>query len=245
MRRFVLRNREEEGTMKLLMIDQDREWVEMLTGWLRTRGCEVARACDENSAKAVWAQQCPDLVLVDASLQGVDALALCRGMRKIHEAFIFVLSAHPDIQEEVRCLEAGADVYLRKPFSPALLLARIQAVSRRAGWTVPLSSAPLLGGDPLLLDPYTRHVTLNGKTVHLTPHERKLLRLLATNEVCTLEQMVTCLWGEDGKEDLSSIKVCIYHLRHTTVALLNLNNIPPTRRKKASCTSLCHVTCCT
>jgi DNA-binding response OmpR family regulator len=57
-------------------------------------------------------------------------------MRKVHGAFIFALSAHKDIQEEIRCLEAGADVYLRKPFSPALLLARIQAVSRRAGWTL-------------------------------------------------------------------------------------------------------------
>jgi DNA-binding response OmpR family regulator len=192
--------------MKLLMIDQDREWVEMLADWLQTRGYEVARAYDGNCAKARWDQQCPDLVLVDVSLKGVDALALCQGMRKVHEAFIIVLSAHPDIQEEIHCLEAGADVYLRKPFSPALLLARMKAVSRRAGWTLPQSLS-------LHLDLQGRQVTFNGKTTHLTPQESKLLQLLATNEICTLEQMVICLWGYDGKGDLSSIKGCIYHLR--------------------------------
>jgi DNA-binding response OmpR family regulator len=199
--------------MKLLIIDQDRDLVEMLTVWLRTHGCDVARASTAQSAKTVWAQQCPDLVLVDISLKGMDALALCQGMRKIHEAFIFALSAEKDIQEEIRCLEAGADVYMRKPFSPALLLARILAVSRRAGWTLTVPSSPVLAGGPLRLDERHRQVTLNGKTAHLTPHESKLLHLLATNEVCTLEQMVTCLWGDDGKGDISSIKVCIYHLR--------------------------------
>jgi DNA-binding response OmpR family regulator len=192
--------------MKLLIIDQDKDLVEMLSTRLQTHRFDVAHASTEQRAKAVWAEQCPDLVLVDVSPTGMDALALCRNMRKVHDAFIFALSVHKDIQEEIRCLEGGADVYLRKPFSPALLLARIQAISRRAGWTLPPSLS-------LHLDVQRRQVTFNGKTTHLTPQESKLLQLLATNEICTLEQMVICLWGYDGKGDLSSIKGCIYHLR--------------------------------
>ncbi len=116
--------------MNILLIDHDRDLVEMLTAWLRTIGFEVSRAYNEEGVRTEWAKQRPDLVIVDFSLKGMDALALCQEMCNEHDALILVLSKEKSLQDEIRCLEAGADDYLRKPFFPSQLLAHIRAVSR-------------------------------------------------------------------------------------------------------------------
>ena len=122
----------EHVVMKLLIVDTDHHLVEMLTGWLKTRGYEVFRAYTGERAKLVWAEQQPDLVVLDTALRDVDALSMCHEMRKRHDALVIVLTEEKDVQHEIRCLESGADDYLRKPILPAQLLARMHAVSRRA-----------------------------------------------------------------------------------------------------------------
>src|SRR5207248_3016343 len=102
--------------MKLLLIDNDRDLVEMLTGWLKTLGYEVHRAYTGERAMGVWEEQQPDLVILDTALKDVDALAMCHEMRFKHDALVLVMTDANDVQNEVRCLEAGADDYLRKPF---------------------------------------------------------------------------------------------------------------------------------
>ena len=117
--------------MKLLIVDNDRDLVEMLNSWLKTLGYEVYRAYSGERAKVEWEEQKPDLVILDTVLRDVDALDMCREMRHIHDALVLVVTDGKDVQDEVRCLESGADDYLRKPFFPSQLLARIRAVSRR------------------------------------------------------------------------------------------------------------------
>src|SRR5260370_42519262 len=114
--------------MKLLIVDQDRDTVEMLTSWLKTLGYEVYRAYTGERAKTEWEEHKPDLVLVDPVLQDVDALDMCRQLRQRHDALVLALTASQAGQDEVRYLEAGADHYPRKPFFPQQLLARIRAV---------------------------------------------------------------------------------------------------------------------
>src|SRR5436305_7001286 len=118
--------------MKLLVVDSDRDLVEMLTSWLKTLGYEVHRAYTVEHAKAAWLEQEPDLVILDSAIKDADALKMCREMRSHHDALVLVATDGKEVQDEVHCLNAGADDYLRKPFFPSQLLARIRAMSRRA-----------------------------------------------------------------------------------------------------------------
>src|SRR5438128_1488550 len=122
--------------MKLLIIDNDRDSVEMLTGWLKTLGYEVHRAYTGEQAKEEWERFLPDLVIMDPTLKDANGLMICREMSRIHDALVLVLTEGKDVQDEIRCLETGVDDYLRKPFFPAQLLARIRAVSRRVRSTL-------------------------------------------------------------------------------------------------------------
>src|SRR5947209_20507592 len=147
--------------MKLLVIDSDRDLVEMLTSWLKTLGYDVYRAYTAERAKVEWIEQQPDIVLLDTALKGVDMLALCRDLRTKHDALILVVTDGKDVQDEVRCLESGADDYLRKPFFPAQLLARIRAVSRRGRSTLAQRpSSPITIG-PLTIDSLHKEVIVN------------------------------------------------------------------------------------
>lgn len=201
--------------MKILVVDSDRDLVEMLTSWLKTLGYDVHRAYTAERAKIEWIEQRPDLVLLDTALKGVDMLALCRELRTKHDALVLVVTDGKDVQDEVRCLESGADDYLRKPFFPSQLLARIRAVSRRARSTLERRPSSVITVGPICVDSLHNEVTIHSKTSRLTPTESKLLHLLAVNanDVCTANQIVTHVWGYDGDADATLIKAHIRHLR--------------------------------
>ncbi len=201
--------------MKLLIVDNDRDMVEMLTGWLKTHGYEVHRAYTGERAKIEWLEKQPDLVILDTALKDMDALALCRDMRTKHDALVLVITDDKGVQDEVRCLESGADDYLRKPFFPLQLLARIRAVSRRARSTLDQRPSAIITVGPICVDSLHNEVSIHGKTSRLTPTESKLLHMLATNanDVCTSSQIVTHVWGYDGDGDACLIKAHIRHLR--------------------------------
>src|SRR5438105_3122823 len=201
--------------MKLLIVDNDRDLVEMLNSWLKTLGYEVYRAYSGERAKVEWEEQKPDLVILDTVLRDVDALDMCREMRHIHDALVLVVTDGKDVQDEVRCLESGADDYLRKPFFPAQLLARIRAVSRRGRSTLTQRPSSIIKVGPLCVDSLHNEVSMNGKSARLTPTESKLLHLLAVNanNVCTADQIVSHIWGFGNDGDSGLIKAHIRHLR--------------------------------
>lgn len=201
--------------MKLLVIDSDRDLVEMLTSWLKTLGYEVYRAYNAERAKIEWIEQKPDLVILDTALKDVDMLGLCRDLRAKHDALVLVVTDGKDVQDEVRCLESGADDYLRKPFFPSQLLARIRAVSRRARTSLENRPSAVVTVGPICVDSLHNEVTIHNKTTRLTPTESKMLHLLAisANDVCTANQIVTHVWGYDGEGDAGLIKAHIRHLR--------------------------------
>ncbi len=201
--------------MKILIVDPDRDLIEMLTSWLKTLGYGVSRAYSAERARVEWLEQEPDLVIVDTAVEGEDMLAFCREMRMKHDALVLVMTDNKDVQDEVRCLESGADDYLRKPFFPSQLLARIHAVSRRARSTLEKRPFSIVTVGPICVDSLHNEVIVHGKTIRLTPTESKLLHLLAVsaNDVCTANQIVTHVWGYDGEGDASLIKAHIRHLR--------------------------------
>jgi DNA-binding response OmpR family regulator len=201
--------------MKLLIVDTDRDLVEMLTGWLKTLGYEVYRAYTGERAKIEWEEQQPDLVLLDTALKDVDALAMCRDMRNKHDALVFVITDGKEVQDEVRCLESGADDYLRKPFFPTQLLARIHALSRRGRSTLAQRPSSIIIVGPIRVDSLHNEVIVDGRKARLTPTESKLLHLLAVNanNVCTASQIVSHIWGFGNDGDTCLIKAHIRHIR--------------------------------
>ena len=201
--------------MKLLVVDSDRDLVEMLTSWLKTLGYEVYRAYTADRARSEWIEQRPDIVIMDTALKDVDMLTMCRELRNKHDALIIVVTDEKDVRDEVRCLESGADDYLRKPFFPSQLLARIRAVGRRSRSTSERRPSSVVTVGPICIDSLHNEVTVHGKTMRLTPTESKLLHLLAisANDVCTANQIVTHVWGYDGEGDAGLIKAHIRHLR--------------------------------
>jgi DNA-binding response OmpR family regulator len=201
--------------LKILIIDNDRDIVEMLSSWLKTLGYDVRRAYSGAQARREWEQLQPDLVILESALEDVDPLKLCRDMRAKHDTLVLVLTACMDAQDEVHCLEAGADDYLRKPFFPGQLLARIRALGRRGRSRLTQQASSIVTVGPIHVNLMHHEVSVRGKAARLTPTETKLLYLLSlnVNKVCTINQIVTYVWGysEDGNANL--IKGHIYHLR--------------------------------
>jgi DNA-binding response OmpR family regulator len=201
--------------MKLLIIDSDRDLVEMLMSWLKTLGYEVYRAYTGERAQMEWEEQEPDLVLLDPAIKDVDALSMCRDLRHKHDALVLVITEGKEVQDEVRCLESGADDYLRKPFFPGQLLARIHALSRRGRSTLTQRPSSIIAVGPIHVDSLHNEVSVDGKTARLTSTESKLLHLLAinANNVCTANQIVSHIWGFGNDGDTCLIKAHIRHLR--------------------------------
>ncbi|HZU70455.1 MAG TPA: response regulator transcription factor [Ktedonobacteraceae bacterium] len=201
--------------MKLLIVDPDRDLVEMLMSWLKTLGYDAYRAYSGEQARGVWLEEQPDLVIIDNILKDIDALTLCRDMRSKHDALVIVVTDGKDVQDEVRCLESGADDYVRKPFFPSQLLAHIHAVSRRGRSSLAQRPSSILTVGPIIVDSLHNEATIHGKKVRLTQTESKLLYLLAVNanNVCTSHQIVSHIWGFGNDGDTCLIKAHIRHLR--------------------------------
>lgn len=201
--------------MKILIVDNDRDLVEMLTSWLKTLGYEVHRAYSGERAKIEWEEHQPDLVILDTALKDMDGLVMCRDMRVQHDALVLVVTEGKDVHDEVHCLESGADDYLRKPFFPSQLLARIHALTRRGRSTLAQRPSSIITVGPICVDSLHNEVTVNGKASRLTPTESKLLHLLAVNvnNVCTASQIVAHVWGFGNDGDTCLIKAHIRHLR--------------------------------
>ena len=201
--------------MKLLIVDPDRDLVEMLTSWLKTLGYEVYRAYTGDRAKIEWEEQEPDLVLLDTAIKDVNALEMCQNLKHKHDALVLIMTDSKSVQDEVRCLESGADDYLRKPFFPSQLIARIHALSRRGRSSLSQRPSSIITVGPIRVDSLHNEVMINGKVSRLTPTESKLLHLLAinANNVCTANQIVSHIWGFGNDGDTGLIKAHIRHLR--------------------------------
>jgi DNA-binding response OmpR family regulator len=136
-------------------------------------------------------------------------------MQNRYDALVLIITPKKDVQDEIYCLESGADDYLLKPFFPAQLLARIHALSRRVRSTLVQQPPSIIMVGPICVDLSRNIVSVDGKTSRLTVTESKLLQLLAVNanNVCTASQIVSHIWGFDEVGDPSLIKAHIRHLR--------------------------------
>ena len=201
--------------MKIMVADDDRDMVDMLSYWLKGHGYDVVRAFDGEQAIKRWRETLPDLVILDVQMPKLDGFEVCRQMRSETNAMVLILTAHDREDDEIRGLEMGADDYLRKPFSPRQLLARIKAVMRRSSITRGASNSSAISVGPISLDAMRHEVTREGVKVRLTPTESRLLHLLITHtgQVLTTDMIIERVWGYDEAGDSGLVKTHIRHLR--------------------------------
>lgn len=184
--------------MKALVVDDDRVLADVVAFALRREGFQVIQAFDGLSALQRWAEDKPDIILLDVNLPKLDGFSVCRRIRKESDTPIIMLTVRVEEDDIIRGLEIGADDYICKPFSPRQMLARAQAVIRRAGKTQ--SPSPSAAGD-LVMAPSRREVTIgNAEPISLTPLEGKLLDYLILNagQVLTVDTIIDHVWGPNG-----------------------------------------------
>ena len=175
----------------------------------------VLEASSGKDALACAAVRRPDLIVLDLGLPDLDGIEVCRRLRARTVAPIVVLSARHSEQEKTALLDAGADDYITKPFSPAELRARVRAQLRRARMVrTEDDQQPMIVGD-LTIDVTRRVVTRNGAGVHLTPTEWGLLSALVANAPRTLthQQLFRAVWGAAHGDAQQYLRVYVAHLR--------------------------------
>lgn len=184
--------------MKALVVDDDRILADLVAFSLRREGFEVIQAHEGEMALRRWAEEQPDLIILDLNMPKLDGFAVCRRIREESDIPIILLTVRGEEDDVVRGLGTGADDYIVKPFSPRQLVARAQAVLRRAGKT-PAPAVRQVG--ELTLDPSRREVRLGqGELISLTPLESRLLDYLMINagQVMTIETLISHVWGAEG-----------------------------------------------
>ncbi len=198
--------------MKALVVDDDLVLSDVLAFTLRREGYEVVTAHDGTDALERWQSESPDLILLDLNLPKLDGLSVCRRIRAVSDTPIIILSVRGEEDDVVTGLELGADDYITKPFSPRQLVARAQAVLRRAG--APSAGGNLEAGD-LTLDLARREVTRAGlPSAQLTRLESRLLEVLMINQgqVLPTESLIDHVWGP-GRGDRVMLKQLVHRLR--------------------------------
>jgi DNA-binding response OmpR family regulator len=190
--------------MKILVVDDDRVVADLIVFTVRKAGYEAVMASDASSALRRWTEDRPDLIILDINLPGTaqlkDGFAICQHIRRQSDVPIILLTVRGEEHDIVRGLEAGADDYVLKPFSPRQLVARVQAVLRR-GRTIENSAPARLSVDGLDFNPKMREISLaNGDTKSLTALESRLLESLMLNAgtILTTDDLISDVWGASG-----------------------------------------------
>ena len=197
---------------RVLVVDDELPMRRTLDIGLRASGYDVELAATGEEALELAGRREPDAVILDLGLPGVDGIHVAQGLRGWSAVPIIVLSARGTEAVKVAALDAGADDYVTKPFSPSELIARLRAVLRRSH---PERDGETLQYQDLVMDLASHRVRRNGREVHLGPTEFRLLRHLLENQgrVFSREQLLDMVWGRDVYVEPRTVDVHIRRLR--------------------------------
>jgi DNA-binding response OmpR family regulator len=199
---------------RLLVVEDDPDITTALRLLFGSAGYEVVHAGDGRAGLREAYAAHPDLVVLDVGLPEMDGWAVLERLRDISDVPVLVLTAHGKETDKVRGLRSGADDYLTKPFANAELLARVEALLRRASdgtsWTNQLYDDGVLH-----LDPTQRRVYVNSKEVRLTPTEFRLLNALVRHvgAVLSANQLLTQAWDDPTGIGQERVKFAVLRLR--------------------------------
>jgi two-component system, OmpR family, response regulator ResD len=204
----------------VLVVDDEPTIGEVVGRYLEVAGYDVATALDGPGALDAAAETRPDLVVLDLMLPGVDGLEVMRRLRDRDATAgrpptpVILLTARGEESDRIVGLRLGADDYVVKPFSPAELVARVDAVLRRVD-APPEHEPPLTFGGDLVIDPAARRVTRAGADVTLTHREFDLLLFLARHpgHAFSRDELMERVWGHTFYTDTSTVTVHVRRLR--------------------------------
>lgn len=198
--------------MRILVVEDEPNLLEMLVTHLRQAGFAVDAAPDGEEGLYLGGEYPIDLGIIDLGLPKLSGLELIRSLRDQGKAFpILILTARSEWQEKVEGLEAGADDYLTKPFHMPELLARVNALLRRAAG----HATPDIQAGPIRVDLSAQRVYRDGSEIDLTSYEYKVLEYLLLNpdKVVTKSQLTEHIYDEDADRDSNVIEVFVGRLR--------------------------------
>jgi two-component system response regulator ResD len=195
----------------VLVVDDEPTIGEVVSAYLRRAGYDTRVAADGHAALAAVAERAPDLIVLDLMLPGLDGLEVMRRVRD--RSAVILLTARGEESDRVTGLRLGADDYVVKPFSPAELVARVDAVLRRLNTVA--EHEPALEFENLAIDPASRKVTRDGASLALTAREFDLLLFLARHpgRAFTREELMDHVWQYTFYTDTSTVTVHIRRLR--------------------------------
>jgi DNA-binding response OmpR family regulator len=203
--------------VRILLVDDDRELIDLLAFALKRAGLDPVGAHDRATAMRVFEERRPDLVVLDINLGASSGLDVLRELRRQASLPVIMLTALDSEEDKVRGLEAGADDYLTKPFSHRELIARIRAHLRRSGqeWPAKRAQQTRLEVGPIVLDLAEHSVTKAGQPVSLTVTEFRLLHCLMTNagRVVPTSELLKQVWGYQDPGGSDVVRVTVHRLR--------------------------------
>lgn len=199
----------------IMLVEDEAPIREMLKIVLEQSGFVVTEAEDFDIALEKMIEPYPDLVLLDWMLPGGSGVQLARKFKEhkfTRDIPIIMLTARGEEEDKIRGLDAGADDYITKPFSPKELVARIKAVMRRV---TPTAKEEPISFSGLVLDPISHRVSANGDSVEMGPTEFKLLHFFMTHaeRVYSREQLLDNVWGTNVYVEDRTVDVHIRRLR--------------------------------
>jgi DNA-binding response OmpR family regulator len=203
-----------EQRLKILVVDDESRMRKLVKDFLVKKNFEVIEA--ENGADAIdlfFEQKDIALVLLDVMMPKMDGWQVCREIREYSKVPIIMLTARADEQDELLGFELGVDEYISKPFSPKILVARVEAILRR---TNAISAEDLIQAGGIQIDKAAHQVTVDGKLVELSFKEFELLTYFMENQGLALsrEKILNSVWNYDYFGDARTIDTHVKKLRN-------------------------------
>ena len=195
--------------MDILIVEDNRELLQLLTDFLRAEGYTVSTAESGEKAVELYEKYGARLVLLDINLSGMDGFAVCERIRKSGNTPIMMLTARVSKEDKLNGLILGADDYIEKPYDIDILLAKIKGIFKRR-----FSEDKITEGD-LILDLAAEKVSKNGTVLDMTAKEFELLKMLIENKGQTLtkDRLFNAVWGIDSDSEQQTLTVHIKWLR--------------------------------
>ncbi|WP_238901209.1 response regulator transcription factor [Clostridium sp. YIM B02500] len=199
---------------RILVVDDEPLIRKLVTDFLKKQGYVTIEADDGKKAMNLFSsEENIDLIILDVMLPEYDGFTVCREIRKKSKVPIIMLTARGEEFDEVFGLDIGADEYISKPFSPNILIARVNAVLRRVNSEE--RGKELKDFNGLTIDHSAHQVVIDGEVVDLSPKEYELLIYLSENygKALSREQILDKVWGYDYYGDLRTVDTHINRLR--------------------------------
>lgn len=199
--------------VRILIIDDEVAIRNVLKMNLESGGYKIAEANDGKSGIAEISTFHPHLIFLDLGLPDMNGIEVLKELRKWSRVPIIILTVTDDEQTKVSLLDAGADDYLTKPFSPKELLARVRVTLRHLGL---IEATPIFKSDELEVDLSQKKVFVSAKEIHLTTTEYELLSILVRDQgkVVSQKQLLKQIWGRTSTEDQTHyLRIYVNQLR--------------------------------